>query len=139
MEITKEDLRMYRDLKLEIDVIQRQIDALYTPVSSVPLTSSGGTHSTTPSNPTERAVFRIDAQRKKLEHKQEELQDLTDRIDDWINEMDDHLVASIVRLHFVCGLTWRQTCKQVYGYPDPDVCRVTFNRYMEGRDGTKTN
>lgn len=132
--ITKEDLRAYQDIKLEISVIDRQIQSLYYPVSSVPMSSDGG-HSSTPSNPTERAVFKIDDKREELRQKQAELQEIIDRIDRWVNSLDDHLVASIIRLHFVCGLTWRQTCKCVYGYPDPDICRITFNRFMEGYNG----
>lgn len=132
--VSKEELRAYHDIKLEIRVIEREIQSLYYPVSSVPMSSDGG-HSSTPGNPTERAVFKIEDKRNKLKAKQEELQNIVDKIDDWVSTLDDHLVASIVRLHFICGLTWRQTCKQVYGYPDPDVCRVTFNRFMEVQHG----
>ena len=101
--ITKEELRAYHDIKLEISVIEREIQSLYYPVSSVPMSSEGG-HSSTPSNPTEAAVFKIDDKRKKLKAKQAELQDIIDRIDDWVNTLDDHLAASIIRLHFICCL-----------------------------------
>lgn len=132
--VTKEELRAYHDIKLEISVIEREIQSLYYPVSSVPMSSEGG-HSSTPSNPTEAAVFKIDDKRRKLEAKQKELKEIIDKIDDWVSTLDDHLAASIIRLHFICGYTWKQTCKCIYGYADKDICRIAFNRFMEGQNG----
>lgn len=131
-EVTKEDLRQYMDLCLEIEAIQMQIESLYTPISSAPMFSDGG-HSNVPGNPTERAVFKIEAQREKLQRKQEELLQMRQRVEDWLNSLEDHHIAAIIRFHFISGLSWRQTCKRVYGYADPDICRIAFNRFMAKR------
>lgn len=134
-EITLEDLRKYQSIKENLKAIQMELNALYYPVSSVPMTSDGSTRSSLPSSPTERAFFRIEAKKARLEAKQAELDDLIDRIDAFIDDIEDHHVAAIMRMHFVVGKSWRVTCMQIYGYPDPDICRMAVRRYMEKRYG----
>lgn len=138
-EITLEDLRKYQSIKENLKAIKMEIDALYYPVSSVPMTSDGSTRPSLPSSPTERAFFRIEKKKARLEAKQAELNELIDRIDAFIDEVDDHHVAAIMRIHFVCGETWRGTCKQIYGYADSDICRNAVRRYMEKRSERKMN
>ena len=79
----------------------------------------------------------IKKKKAQLEAKQAELEKLIDRIDAFINEVDDHHVAAIMRIHFVVGKTWRATCKEIYGYADPDICRDAVRRYMEKRKWNK--
>ena len=134
-EITLEDLRKYQSIKENLKAIQMELNALYYPVSSVPMTSDGSTRSSLPSSPTERAFFRIEAKKARLEAKQAELDDLMDRIEAFIDDVDDHHVAAIMRMHFICGKTWRATCKEIYGYADPDICRMAVRRYMEKHNG----
>ena len=89
-EITLEDLRKYQSIKENLKAIQMELNALYYPVSSVPMTSDGSTRSSLPSSPTERAFFRIEAKKARLEAKQAELDDLIDRIDAFIDDVEDH-------------------------------------------------
>lgn len=129
--ITLQDLREYQDIKENLKAIQMEIDSLYYPVSSVPIISDGSAKSSTPSSPTERAVHRIDRKKKRLEAKRAELDDLTERIEVFIDELEDHHIAAILRVHFIIGKTWRETCAQIYGYADPDICRMAVRRYFE--------
>lgn len=132
-EITLEDLRMYIDLQNEIKAIELEIESLYYPIRSAPMTSDGSTRSSLPGNPTERAVFRIEEKKKKLERKRDDLIQLTERLERFVAELKDHHVAAIIRLHFLCGKTWGETCYLIFGYYDKDTCRKTVKRFFEGR------
>lgn len=129
MSITKEELRNYRKLRVEIAALEAEIRAMYSPVGSPP-TEIIGSRGNTPGDPTAQTVYRIEGKREKLEAKIAEYLELTERIEQFVEEIDDLTVKSIVRLHFLVGYSWRQTCVRVYGYADPDTCRNTFNRYM---------
>ena len=138
MIVTKEDLRRYRDMKDCIQALQAEINASYSPVGS-PSTEMIGSHSTTPGDPTAQAVHRIEAKRERLRKKIEEYVELTERIERFVDEVekDDLTVANIIRFYFLAGFTWRKTCMMIYKRSDPDVCRVTFHRYMEKLERSK--
>lgn len=133
MLVTREELRKYQFLKLEITTMQVQIEAMYIPVGSPP-TEIIGARSTTPGDPTAEAVQRIEALQERMRKKIAEYVELTERIEMFVETVDDGYVRSIIRLHFLIGLTWRKTCEKVYGYKDPEVCRSAYNRYMSKRE-----
>lgn len=134
MAITLDDLRQYRDTYLSIKAIQAEIESLYYPVSSPPMVSEGGGKTLSPSDPTVQAFHQIERSKERLSHKLIELSEKKEEIDIWLNDLQDQHIASIIRFHFIVGLSWKQTCVQVYGYPDADVCRVTVNRYFKAND-----
>ncbi len=129
--MTLEELRQYQAIKESIKAIEAEIESLYYPISSPPMVSDGSGRSLSPSDPTARAFYRIEADRERLARKQEELTAQKERIDIWIDNLDDQHIAAIIRWHFLLGKTWRETCIKIYGYPDPDICRVAVKRYFE--------
>lgn len=130
-EIGLEELRKYQDIKDNLKSIRAEIDSLYSPVSSAPITSDGAGRSLTPGDPTARAVHEILKRKDKLEALEKELTAMTKRVTDYVDSMTDHHTAAIIRYHFIIGLSWSQTCRMIYGYPDPDICRKAVRRYFQ--------
>ncbi len=135
-EIGLDDLRRYQDLKRNIASIEAEIQSLYYPVSS-PSGSpiiSGKSSVRTAGDPTAAAYRDISERKENLEKLQSELQTLADRIYDFVDGMSNHHIASILRYHFLIGLTWAQTSEKVYGYVDGDICRNAVKRYFQKND-----
>lgn len=136
MEVTLEDLRRYQDLKRNIASIEAEIQSLYYPVSS-PSGSpiiSGKSSVRSAGDPTAAAYRDIEKRKEKLKLLQSELQERADKIYAFVDNMDDHHMASILRYHFLIGLTWAQTSEKVYGYVDGDICRNAVKRYFRKKD-----
>lgn len=145
-DITLEDLRQYQDILEELEAIRDEIRMIYIE-SPAPKEVIGGRSSvSTPGDPTARKAMKALERKERLENRERQLEDLQERIEEYIDRMTDHHTAAIMRWHFIRGLTWRQTCSKVYGYPDPDICRMAVRRYFtsrenrkEGTDGTETD
>jgi hypothetical protein len=131
--ITLEDLREYRAIQESIRAIEAEIESLYYPIGSPSLISDGaGRSSVRPvSDPTAEAFRRIEADRARLEVKRAELETLKVRVDEWLNSLEDNHIAAILRWHFILGKSWRETCVEVYGYADPDICRKAVRKFFE--------
>lgn len=138
-EIGLEDLRKYQDIKENLKSIRAEIESLYSPVSSAPMTSDGAGRSLNPGDPTARAVHEILKRKDKLETLEKELTAMAKRVTDYVDGMTDHHTAAIIRYHFIIGLSWSQTCRRIYGYPDPDICRIAVKRYFQKRTEEKEN
>lgn len=138
-EISIEDLRQYLAIRKEIQALDDEIRAIYIE-SPGPKENVGGKSSVrTPGDPTARKAMRAIERKEKLEAKRTELEEIIDRIDAYIDSMRNHHVAAIMRWHYVRGLSWRQTCVKIYGYPDPDICRMTVWRYFKNKQRGEKN
>ena len=145
-DITLEDLRQYQDILEELEAIRDEIRMIYIESPSPKEVISGRSSVSTPGDPTARKAMKALERKERLENRERQLEDLQERIEKYIDRMTDHHTAAIMRWHFIRGLTWRQTCSKVYGYPDPDICRMAVRRYFtsrenrkEGTDGTETD
>lgn len=54
-----------------------------------------------------------------LEQKRTDALALLDKIDAWVNVVQDAQVRALIRWYFICGMTWKATSIKVYGYPCP--------------------
>ena len=145
-DITLEDLRQYQDILEELEAIRDEIRMIYIESPSPKEVIGGRSSVSTPGDPTARKAMKALERKERLENRERQLEDLQERIEKYIDRMEDHHTAAIMRWHFIQGLTWRQTCVKVYGYPDPDICRMAVRRYFtsrenrkEGTDGTETD
>lgn len=133
-DITLEDLRQYQDILEELEAIRDEIRMIYIE-SPAPKEVIGGRSSvSTPGDPTARKAMKALERKERLEARERQLEELQDRIEEYIDRMTDHHTAAIMRWHFIRGLTWRQTCSKVYGYPDPDICRMAIWRYFKRKE-----
>lgn len=135
--ITLQDLRDYRAINESIRAIEAEIESLYFPISSPPLTSDGaGKSSVRPaSDPTAAAFHRIEADRERLSRKMAELEEMKSRIDLWLDDLEDQHISAILRWHFILGKSWRETAALMYGYPDAEICRKAIKRFFEENGG----
>lgn len=127
--MTVEELEQYRGLRAEAAALQAEIWALHDTYHSPALSGIGG-HGSTPSDPTSSAVMKVLDLEKKLQAKQKQIADLMESIEQWLDAVKDPEIRSIVRWHYMLGLTWKQTSAEVYGMPSYYNARAVFLRYM---------
>ena len=151
-DITRDDLIQYRHIVKEIESIRAEIETIYAE-SPPPKEVIGGRSSvSTPGDPTARKAMKAIEARERLEAREKELQDLKDRIDNYILSLEDHHIAAIIRWHYILGKSWRETGVEVYGskeygYRNADNCQKAVQRHFEkkerdrkeGTDGTETD
>ncbi|HAB93175.1 MAG TPA: hypothetical protein DCF49_00165, partial [Lachnospiraceae bacterium] len=68
--------------------------------------------------------------REKLEAKLAEQRKRAEDITDFSLHVDDPEVGCIIRLHYIGGYTWEQTCVTLYGYRDRWYCHRKIRRYF---------
>lgn len=115
--MTVEKLEAYRGLTSEIKGLREQIDSLYDTYRSPQLMSDGGSHSMSVSSPTERAVAKILKLKKTYQQKYDEAADLLLQVENWLSQVEDPEIRSIIRFHYILNRSWQQTSTEVYGYP----------------------
>lgn len=114
--MTVEKLEAYRGLTSEIKGLREQIDSLYDTYRSPQLMSDGG-HSMSVSSPTERAVAKILKLKETYQQKYDETADLLLQVENWLSQVEDPEIRSIIRFHYILNRSWQQTSTEVYGYP----------------------
>lgn len=126
--ISLEELRDCKNLERECVELKQQITSLYTPIRS-PVSGTGG-HSSEPSDPTASTVAKIAEIKEILAKKETALLDRLIAIEKWLDEVESAEIRAIVRCHFIRGLTWRETAKELYGsYIEDSAPRKKFYRY----------
>lgn len=128
---TIQELKQYQALQRELVSIQAQIAFAYKPISSPPMTSDGSQSGGLPGNPTARAVADIEKLKRMYGAKLQEVAERLQQIETWLAGVDDAEFRSIVRWHFMQGLSWGSTSKIVYGYYSSDAARKKFIRIYE--------
>ena len=128
-----ETLNQYRIIVSNINALQSEIDAYYSPIASPNgnLNVGGGKSVPDAGNPTERAVFRILELKQKREDEQKRLEDMIGEIDLWLEKITDLEVKGIIRWHFIIGKSWIDTAKELYGNAYRDQCRKKFYQYKK--------
>ena len=132
MEMTIEKLEQYRGLTTEMKALSQQITSLYDTYRSPKLMSDGG-HSMSVSSPTERAVAKILKLKETYQQKYDEAADLLLQVENWLSQVEDPEIRSIIRLHYILNRSWQQTSTEVYGYPSYYNSRKKIMRYF-GRE-----
>lgn len=114
---------------MEIKAISLQIRSLYDTRKAITWDDTR-TSSDRNRSVTEAAVYRIDKLREDLERLTLQYIQESEEIEKWIRKsVPDPTAAAIIRTHFIAGKNWSETCKVIYGYRDPDICRMYYNRY----------
>lgn len=128
--MTIEELREYRFIKAKIVAIHAEIEATYNTVGSpVPKEVIAGVSSVRPAgNPTKKAFDRLQALNDQLDQYQAE----ADRIERWVDAIDDRMISALIQTHYLAGYSWRQTARKIYGKrSNGDTCRMMVRRYVE--------
>ena len=116
MEMTIEKLEQYKGLTSEMKALSDQIDSLYDTYRS-PQVMSNGSHSMSASSPTESAVSKICKLKETYQQKYDEAADLLLQVENWLSQVEDPEIRSIIRFHYILNRSWQQTSTEIYGYP----------------------
>ena len=113
-----DELHHYQELEKEICNLKRIKDSLYYNIHS-PV--SNESHSSTPGDPTAQAVKQIERYEAMISEKEEEQRKLSIRIITWTWTIDSLDIRAIVNWHYLQGLSWKKTARNMYGYNSSDT------------------
>ena len=128
--MTIEDLRQYQKTKQTIKTLESELRAVYAESPKQNENPGGRSSVRSSSDPTAFKAQKAIQIREKLEQALADLQRRTDEIIDFSLHVDDPEVGSIIRLHYINGCTWEQTCLTLYGYRDRWYCHRKIRRYF---------
>ena len=123
--MTKEELSRLRSIQKEIDIIRREIDATTEEYVADKVTGSTTYH------PYIFTSFRIEGYgynsklkrlERRLKRKLEEIMDERERLEEYIESVDDDITRMILRLRYINGLGWNQIGNEL-GYSERQIRR----------------
>lgn len=128
--MTIEDLREYQKTKQTIQALEAELRAVYAE-SPKPNDNPGGKSSVrTSSDPTAVKAQKAIQIREKLEAMLAEQRKRAEDITEFSLHVEDPEIGCIIRLHYIAGYTWEQTCATLYGYRDRWYCHRKIRRYF---------
>lgn len=135
-QITLDDLKRYRKLSDEYDVLMMMKQSLYERVHSPQFDAVRGGKKTSGdvSDPTAKAVQMIADLDEKLMEKNNEIIEMNQRITRFIQEIPDPTIAKMIVLHYIQNLNWGKVCVRIYGYHNYHTCRKAVMRYFGKED-----
>ena len=122
-------IRTYKSLVAEYNAIIFEISVLYEPIKSP--TMNEPSKSNVPSNPTQNATFRILEMKEKRKKRLQELEKQIKDILQMVEAIEDGEIKSIVRLHYIANVSWKEVSRVMYQYDDADYVRMKVNKYFE--------
>lgn len=126
-EITIEDLQQYQDMIAVVRSTEEEI-RMVRESSSHPDSNSGGKSSVrSAGNPTHVKAMRIVDLEAKLDRYRAKMK----AVEDFTENIEDDLIRSIIRWHYIIGKSWGQTSVIMYGYHDKDICRKMVSRWFK--------
>ena len=128
--MTIEALEQYRGICSNISAIYAELTNAYYPYRSPNAKTEPIINSSVPSNPTQQAAFNALDLQERLEQRLEEQAIALKEIETWLLTLTDPEIESIIRWHYVIGLSWKETTEQIYGYGDPYRTRKKIFRYF---------
>jgi hypothetical protein len=129
--MTLDELKEYQQLKNNIRSLEIEKRSLYRPIHSP--VSDGGSHSSSPGDPTVKAVKRIAEIDKLIDDKVGEYTDRIIAIEKWLDTLDNRELATIIRFHYLDDLSWKETAKNLYSKMTGDSCRMLVKRYFKNK------
>ena len=133
----KEQLKQLKYLKSEIELLQKQIENLDYTITTDSVKGSN------PYFPYEERNFTITGineneynqktrrLQRKLKRRTEELIDLVEEMNRYIENIDDSLIRQIITLRYINGLTWEQVAARIGGNNTADSVRKVSERFLK--------
>lgn len=127
-----------KDLRQRIQKIQDDIDKLETVSDSVKGTRRDGTIGNIsitgfPSPRYYKLKDMLHKRQRVLTEKEDELLDLINQVDDYINSIDDSRIRRIMRYRYIDDLNWVQVARKMGKKATADSCRMAHDRFLEGK------
>lgn len=134
-QITRDDLRGYQELLIELDGYDVRIEQAYNTYKSPAMVSDGGGHNPDPGDPTARAYHRIE----NLKAERQRIQERINAIESFVASIEDPRERTICNLHYICGYTWQATCWRMRKhYSSPMLVRYD-QQWWEDREQKMAN
>lgn len=112
--MTIKELSQYHNVKIEIQQIKDNIEEIETTIiGSSKITGMPITSSSNNSNPTERIGMKLAKLKTTLENKTDKLLDELNKMEDFLNTVDDGEIRIIIRKRFIEGKTWKEVSKDI--------------------------
>lgn len=139
--MTHEELSKFRNIQKEISIIKSEMSCIDVSKTTDKVKGS------TPTFPYIQTSFNISGYdldsyyaklnrlTKKLEKKLNELMDERDRLNDYIQSIDDSIMRMILKLKHIDGQTWNQIGDQI-GYTERQ-CRRKYKKFFEKMESEK--
>lgn len=127
MNITRNDLKNYQNYLLAINELDEEIRDAYKPYKSPSFESEKTGGGSLPSSPTDRALREIEF----LKKKRSEFVQKKEACDSFVAAIDDALVFSACRDHYIKGYTWDATCVHLHNFRSKSVIIDKVNSYFD--------
>lgn len=133
----KEQLKQLKYLKSEIKILQRQIEDIET------ITTKDSVKGSLSEHPYIETHFKIEGVdyksynrkvkrlQRKLSRRMEELIDLVEETNEYIESIDDSLIRQIIALRYINGLTWDQVAASIGGNNTAESVRKAAERFLK--------
>lgn len=135
--MNKEELKQLRYIRSEIEVIKNQISDLDYTVATDKVRGSSSHFPYVERSFTIAGVDFLEYNRKaerlrrKLNKRIEELMDLVEEANTFIEGIEDSLIRQIISLRYINGLTWEDVANSIGGNNTADSVRMLCNRFLD--------
>lgn len=133
----KEQLKQLKYLKTEIEAIKRQIENLDYTIETDKVRGSSSHFPYVQRSFTIEGVNYKEYSRKvkrlqgKLNRRMDELMDLVEETNEFIENIEDSLVRQIISLRYINGLTWEEVAANIGGGTTTESVRKTAERFLK--------
>lgn len=124
-----EKLQSLFEKKQDLENLRLEIEAAYDTYKS-PSFVRLSPRKTNNSDPVLNAVIRLENLRKEYAAELEAYLDLREEIEDWLDTVDQLEVSAIIRLHYICGLTWSEVSQRMRNKKSADWVRMRIKRFF---------
>lgn len=130
--MTINELSKYHSTKIEIQQLENSIMELETTIiGASKITGMTITKSNSTSNPTERIGMKLVRLKNKLEIKKELLIDELNKIEDFLETVEDSEIRVIIRERFIDGKTWQEISRKII--TDRSTPYYKLKKYLKER------
>lgn len=129
--MTLKELSKYHDIKVECDDLTARIKELELTILKSSKFSDSKVSFNGNSNPTEQLVIKLTKLKEKYDKKQYYLIEEMEKIEDYLNTINDSEIRTIMRKRFIDLLTWEQVAAQL-NYSNP-VPYYKVRKYLSGK------
>ena len=136
----KEVLRQFEYIRKEIKMLESQISSIKnrkrqivsdTVTGCTPARSDK--HVIVITGPDMRPEEQLRNKYQKLAQRRRQLKLRVEKVEKFIDSVDDSKVRQIISLRFIEGLSWRAVAKNVYGYANDNAPQMALSRYLQGK------
>ena len=131
--MTVKEMSQLYYLNREIEHLQRQLEELECLAEGTTQVITGMPHGSGTSDKVGRYAVRIADLRSMIDNRKARCWDELNRLNEYIDSVEDSLTRQILTLRYVNGLSWQQVADSVGGGISADGVRKIQQRYLNSR------